>query len=265
MIYNIRLFINTVHICLTFLIISIPTYECSLLFEETNLCITSITEKDCNKDSILVSIKDNCPRCRTGAKHCETCEQTENCAPGLKCNQIKQCVYDTSTCHHLNHLPVQIQWVPNCEPIGHFTAKQCRGNKVSGRCFCFNNEGNKIFGWDWRVTETNMTCACSQYRARLEANGRQDVIQHCSQNGNFEEVQCDRDICWCADPLTGAVIDNTIMVPMTMWKVLPCCKSIFTYYCNNYVVVFLRIVSLISFSYGAINFLIFSKDVLNFR
>uniref|UniRef100_A0A182SEZ4 Uncharacterized protein n=1 Tax=Anopheles maculatus TaxID=74869 RepID=A0A182SEZ4_9DIPT len=38
-----------------------------------------------------------------------------------------------------------------------------------------------------------MTCACSRRRAELEAEGRFDVTLHCTQNGNFEELQCDQD------------------------------------------------------------------------
>lgn len=215
--------------------------------EESQLCITSITQSDCEKYSVLVSKQGNCPRCETGAKQCEACTHSDDCAPGLKCDQLstfndddgdvdenknqteqlqqqKWCVYDKSTCHHLNHLPDQIQWVPDCEPNGQFAAKQCRGDKVSGRCFCFDDAGNKIFGWDWRVNEQQMTCACSRYRARLEAAGRQDVTLHCTSNGNYEELQCDRDICWCADPLTGALVEGTVIVPSTMWQALPCCK-----------------------------------------
>lgn len=219
--------------------------------EESQLCITSITQADCEKYSVLVSKQGNCPRCETGAKQCEACTHSDDCAPGLKCellstfddenytsdstrlnkNQQQQqqewCVYDKSTCHHLNHLPAQIQWVPDCEPNGQFATKQCRGDKVSGRCFCFDDAGNKIFGWDWRVNEHQMTCACSRYRARLEAAGRQDVTLHCTSNGNYEELQCDRDICWCADPSTGALVEGTIIVPSTMWQALPCCK----FYC----------------------------------
>lgn len=210
--------------------------------EESPLCITSITQADCKNNDVLVSNQGNCPRCETGAQQCEACVHHTDCAPGLKCELLDQnerwCVYDKSTCHHLIHLPAHIKsnWIPKCEPNGHFAVKQCRGDKVSGRCFCFDDAGNKIFGWDWHANEHKMTCACSRYRARLEAAGRQDVTLHCSQNGNFEELQCDRDICWCAEPDTGALVQGTIMVPATMWQALPCCKLLFVTNASNAVV-----------------------------
>lgn len=209
-----------------------------LLVDESHSCITSITQTDCEQqqqDSVLVSRHGNCPRCETGAKQCQACEKNEDCAPGLKCDLIddggggepqQRCVYDKSTCHHLVHLPEEIQWKPDCYSDGRFAAKQCRGDKVSGRCFCYGDTGAKIFGWDWRVNEEEMTCACSRRRARLEAAGQLDVTLHCTQNGNYEELQCDRDVCWCADSLTGALQLGTPMVPYTMWKALPCCKSV---------------------------------------
>lgn len=65
---------------------------------------------------------------------------------------------------------------------------------------------------------------CSRLRHTLEQNGRTDVTLHCSQNGNFEELQCDNGICWCADAKTGRVSVDTRAVPQNLWNFLPCCK-----------------------------------------
>lgn len=41
---------------------------------------------------------------------------------------------------------------------GSFSAKQCKGGKVAGRCFCHNEQGERIFGFDWWKNADNMTC-----------------------------------------------------------------------------------------------------------
>lgn len=220
---------------LPLILIAISVHSSTSLGDESRSCITSITQADCERYSVLVSSESGCPRCETGVEQCQECDDTSPCAPGLKCELLEQdgekyCTYDKSTCHHLHHLPQQIQWIPDCYPTGTFVAKQCRGDKVSGRCFCFDEAGHQIFGWDWRVNEDEMTCACSRRRAQLEAEGHLDVTLHCAQNGNYEELQCERDVCWCADPATGALAENTTMLPFSMWQALPCCKSVTFYF-----------------------------------
>lgn len=51
---------------------------------------------------------------------------------------------------------------------------------------------------------------------------------HCQPNGNFEPVQCNGGICWCADEKTGQVLAGTRAVPEHLWAYLPCCKSEFS-------------------------------------
>lgn len=51
-----------------------------------------------------------------------------------------------------------------------------------------------------------------------------DVTLHCQSNGNYEKLQCQSGICWCAVPETGDIILGTRAVPETMWTFLPCCK-----------------------------------------
>lgn len=72
-----------------------------------------------------------------------------------------------------------------------------------------------------------MTCACSRQRHKAEAAGRLDVTLHCQPNGNFEELQCDAGICWCADASVGHILKGTVAVPDSLWTYLPCCAWAF--------------------------------------
>lgn len=47
---------------------------------------------------------------------------------------------------------------------------------------------------------------------------------HCTQNGNFEELQCDSGVCWCADEYGGDPLIGTTVVHDGLWKLLPCCE-----------------------------------------
>lgn len=93
------------------------------------------------------------------------------------------------------------------------------------RCFCFAETGERIFGWEWWRDADDMTCACSRQRFKAEASGRLDVTLHCLPNGNFESLQCDMGICWCAEELTGQILPKTFAVPESLWTYLPCCKG----------------------------------------
>lgn len=68
--------------------------------------------------------------------------------------------------------------------------------------------------------------ACSRHRYKLESEGKVSTL-HCTRNGNYESLQCDSGICWCADEKTGGIVDGTRAVPQNMWTHLPCCKCHF--------------------------------------
>lgn len=131
--------------------------------------------------------------------------------------------YHTATCLSTSHVPPKVPWKPACDAAGNYEPKQCRGDLMSGRCFCYSSTGNRIFGWDWRGKAKDMTCACSRRRADLEATGRNDVTLHCTSNGNFEPLQCDGGVCWCADAKSGERWPRVPIVLPAMWKKLPCC------------------------------------------
>jgi hypothetical protein len=40
-------------------------------------------------------------------------------------------------------------------------------------------------------------------------------------------VQCETGVCWCADPKTGGIQDETMAVPESLWTYLPCCEYSF--------------------------------------
>lgn len=65
--------------------------------------------------------------------------------------------------------------------------------------------------------------ACSSRRKKLEMTGKRTTL-HCKQNGNYEELQCDDGICWCADPGSGEQKVGTRAVPQQMFTQLPCCE-----------------------------------------
>lgn len=71
-------------------------------------------------------------------------------------------------------------------------------------------------------TMTN-NLACSRKRYKLESEGKISTL-HCLSNGNYEPLQCDSGICWCAEEKTGRIVNGTRAVPQTMWMKLPCCK-----------------------------------------
>jgi len=68
------------------------------------------------------------------------------------------------------------------------------------------------------------TCvaACSRRVQELQDQGRKDVTLHCTEQGNYEELQCDDGVCWCAEEKTGTAISR--ILPENMMQMLPCCE-----------------------------------------
>ncbi|XP_058828728.1 uncharacterized protein LOC131688467 [Topomyia yanbarensis] len=196
-------------------------------------CISSLRQSDCPSGEILVageSLNGCCPACRGGQGHMKVCNvnvANRRCAPGLKCEDRK-CLYDQASCLHTIHMQNEEEWAgwyPRCNADGTYASKQCRGDRLSGRCFCYSEDGRRIFGWDWYKNAAKMTCACSRRRVKLEAEGRVGVSLHCTQNGNYEELQCDSGVCWCADEYSGDPLVGATVVHSSLWKLLPCYNS----------------------------------------
>ncbi|XP_063985399.1 uncharacterized protein LOC135166769 [Diachasmimorpha longicaudata] len=140
------------------------------------------------------------------------------CYPGLECSTSKICTQVTCNSNEWTNLP----WRPSCEADGTFSAKQCKGDEATGRCFCYSPKGERIFGWSWWKDAENMTCACSRRRAELRAT-RPDLSLHCTENGNYDELQCDNGLCWCTNPRTGQPLER--IFPESMMKYLTCYKE----------------------------------------
>ncbi|XP_055628410.1 uncharacterized protein LOC129769902 [Toxorhynchites rutilus septentrionalis] len=192
-------------------------------------CISSMRQSNCPSGQVLVSgasLGACCPGCRGGQGYMKVCNvnvANRRCAPGLRCD--RKCLYDRSTCLHTIHMQAEGEWAgwyPQCSPDGTYASKQCRGDRLSGRCFCYSEDGRRIFGWDWYKDAEEMSCACSRRRAKLESEGRTVVTLHCTQNGNFEDLQCDSGVCWCANRYSGNPLVGTTVVQESLWTSLPC-------------------------------------------
>lgn len=61
----------------------------------------------------------------------------------------------------------------------------------------------------------------------LQEQGQKDVTLHCNEQGNYEELQCDNGMCWCAEERTGTPISR--ILPENMMTMLPCCE-----YCSQF-------------------------------
>ncbi|XP_058828729.1 uncharacterized protein LOC131688468 [Topomyia yanbarensis] len=187
-----------------------------------------ISRFECAKDEYwapAASLGGCCPGCVRGlGLNVMGCDGENPCAPGLVCGTGEICRINPANCLSTNHVPQQVHWKPACDSAGQFHPKQCRGDRLQGRCFCYSATGERIFGWDWRGKANDMTCACSRVRSNLEANGRTDVTLHCAPNGNFEKLQCDSGVCWCANPATGEPWPKVPIVSQALWKKLPCYK-----------------------------------------
>lgn len=170
-----------------------------------------------------VSLDGCCPGCVRGlGLGVVGCGEATPCAPGLLCAKGAICMLNSTNCLATKHVSEKVLWKPECDSLGNFLPKQCRGDRLLGRCFCYSATGQRIFGWQWHGKADDMTCACSRLRSDLEAAGRKDVTLHCTAEGNFEPLQCDGGVCWCADPKTGEPWSRVPAVLPSMWKKLPC-------------------------------------------
>lgn len=76
----------------------------------------------------------------------------------------------------------------------------------------------------------------------LKAKGRIDITLHCSEDGNYDILQCDSGVCWCADEITGEALGE--VVPQPMMEMLPCREYLhkyLTYTANSLLLKFAQI------------------------
>ncbi|XP_032520796.2 thyroglobulin-like [Danaus plexippus] len=161
-------------------------------------CITDLSQSDCDAGSVLVPntwINGCCPSCTNpddgGDEDDDDVNPTEVCRPPS-----------------------------NCLENGQYAPVQCKGDTFTGRCFCSDEKGNRIFGQMWRSEAQDMKCACSRRRHEIENSEKRISTLHCSPSGDYERLQCDNGICWCADPSTGQ--PTAPPLPQEDMKILPC-------------------------------------------
>ena len=158
------------------------------------------------------------------------------------------CVGQPCTCHAADYrLWVGRQWgedcshqpwAPACDLTGVYSAVQHKHSSTQDKMmyrWCSAPTGDRIYGRERHSDQVStMSCSCSQKRWELEQDkvredgevlvgGREDVSLHCTDNGNYEVLQCDQGLCWCADQVSGEVM--TRVVPQTVVSVLPCYPS----------------------------------------
>ncbi|KAJ6643176.1 hypothetical protein Bhyg_08132 [Pseudolycoriella hygida] len=159
-------------------------------------CSSSLTQHDCSArgEYLELNITNSCcPVCRRGLGWGDSnCSETNACSPGLECRS-GTCILDKNTCSYTYHLREEVQALPQCHLDGNFAAKQCKKDRFLG----------------------------SRQRYKLESEGKITTL-HCKRNGNYEPLQCDSGICWCAEETTGRVMNGTRAVPEIMWTQLPC-------------------------------------------
>ncbi|CAB3388066.1 Hypothetical predicted protein [Cloeon dipterum] len=163
------------------------------------------------------TVNNCCPSCVDHVVLGNDCDP-EECLPGLDCKNGKCALPATGTCQSYEHR--DLLWKPKCELDGKFSAVQCKGERLSGRCYCYSEDGRRIFGQQWWSKAENMTCGCSRKIEALKQQGRVDVTIHCTEDGNFDTLQCDSGVCWCADNITGQTLGE--VVPEPMMQMLPC-------------------------------------------
>ncbi|XP_064471357.1 uncharacterized protein LOC135385774 [Ornithodoros turicata] len=184
-----------------------------------------------------------CPVCRGVAKDGEPCwnvpvlfdgSPSSRCAVGLVCKG-GVCVesyheghsFDMCEAKRRRRLLLQTEglisqeaWIPECDPLGNYIAKQCKRHK----CVCVDDAGRTIFGQAPLEMAENMTCACARKMASIMGSNLSTWMVepqiHCDTQGNFKELQCQGVLCYCADPKTGE--PQGMVVSIKQLNLLPC-------------------------------------------
>lgn len=76
--------------------------------------------------------------------------------------------------------------------------------------------------------------ACSRRRAELEKSENRIVTLHCTRTGDYEPLQCDNGLCWCAQPQTGQPTVGP--VHEADMRRLPCCELLhYTFFLTYFI------------------------------
>ncbi|KAF7987138.1 hypothetical protein HCN44_001793 [Aphidius gifuensis] len=76
----------------------------------------------------------------------ENCKCSK-CLPGLICSQNDICVINKGTCESQKWEEPKGLWTPCCDKeTGDYCPRPCKRDYTTGRCFCYNSKGSRIFG-----------------------------------------------------------------------------------------------------------------------
>ncbi|XP_069703617.1 uncharacterized protein [Periplaneta americana] len=196
-------------------------------YEQSYFSLQCLNNRTCGEDGFWeedVHVCQMCAGCVYYLEPGDICVTNTDCMPGYSCKEDPKdkkykCKLDDANSCVGKALSGYDSWTPRC--IGtDYAPIQCKGDKPTGKCFCVDVNGKRIFGEALWSEASNMTCACSRRVEELRANGRLDVTLHCDTQGNFEELQCDNGVCWCAEERTG--VPKSRVLPEGMMKTLPC-------------------------------------------
>ena len=162
-----------------------------------------------------------------------------NALPERRESEAMDCSARPCSCHHMDYTlwsshqwgedcSTQL-WAPQCSPTGLYSPVQHKLNPWQDNSpvrWCSSPTGVRIFGGE-KVSpdQSLMTCGCSRKRWELEQRrgereARRDVSLHCTEAGGWESLQCDKELCWCVNTVSGAAISNVL--PESLITLLPC-------------------------------------------
>ncbi|CAH1110393.1 unnamed protein product [Psylliodes chrysocephalus] len=145
----------------------------------------------------------------------------EICGPGLFCKTKSQDEFDgvcsrmeTDCMNRQNDYDAReaagtlgtMEVRQECESNGEFVSYKCIPGQT---CYCVNEKGNRIFGEaDFTsIPDLELKCKCSRdYEDATVVIGRElNPVEHfrCAANGDYENVQCINDQCFCVDAYDG--------------------------------------------------------------
>lgn len=108
------------------------------------------------------------------------------------------------------------------------------------RCFCVNEEGERIFGevlYEHINRELINACQCSRFHEKLKKLDfgfkKATLTARCTDDGSFDPLQCFGDICYCVEPTFGYSVSGPYNMTLlgNNFIGLPCCEY-YDLFCN---------------------------------
>ncbi|PSN37550.1 hypothetical protein C0J52_12554 [Blattella germanica] len=224
-----------------------PSYLCSKEYCEEQITQTPCEElpKKCNETNGGIMMLDPsfcncCDYCLQYLKEGDDCVSDGTgqplyesiCGPGLGCDS------ETRTCIALN-TPCMTEQVkfdqsredgtwgftqirPLCDARGFYHPAHCIGTSI---CYCVNPDGERIFGekiYSSPSVQETMNCECSLAARKAELLAAEMGVHnqpiHCLEDGSYDLLQCNDDMCYCLDEETkipdmeeGPILEINIM------------------------------------------------------